>query len=83
MYGATLEQIGICYLTVWSVVVQTVIQQFLINVSCVSVHARCIAWHKPGAYTLRLSFFEIRGRKSEERAALCLAKAAKHKPCVC
>ena len=71
MYGATLEQIGICHLTVWSVVVQTVFQQLLINVSCVSVHARCIAWHKPGAYILRFSFFEIRGRNVQS----CLSRS--------
>ena len=35
-----------------------VFQQLFMNVSCVSVHARCFTWHKPAAYTF--SFFEIR-----------------------
>ena len=39
--------------------------QVLMYVSCVSVHARCIAWHITVAYTL--FFFEIRWRTEQPR----------------
>ena len=35
------------------------------NVSCASVHSRCITSYMAGAYTL--SFFEIRGRTMQPR----------------
>ena len=40
-------------------------KQLLLDVSCVSVHSRCITSHMAGAYTL--SFFEIRGRTVQPR----------------
>ena len=54
--GAHLQPIGIWYSTVWSIWGR----QWPLNVSCVLVHARCIASHKTVAYIV--SFFEIRGR---------------------
>ena len=53
LFGARLAPIGIWYRML-------VLQQLLMKVSCVLVHARCSASHKTAAYTL--SFFEIRGR---------------------
>ena len=40
-------------------------KQLLMDVSCVSVHSRCISSHMTGAYTL--SFFEIRGGTVQPR----------------
>ena len=40
-------------------------KQLFLNVSCVSVHSRCISSHMAGAYTL--SFFKIRGRTVQPR----------------
>ena len=67
-FGATLAPIGICDSTVGTLVAQ----QLLMKVSCILVHARSIASHKTGAYTL--SFFEIKGRT--DRATLSESPSA-------
>ena len=50
------------------------------NVSCVSVHARCIVWHKTGAYALEIRWRTVSPRTSHFGLSNTIIKGCVLKP---